>query len=243
MQKSDKFFIFTWRELLVLVLAALTAIGFFFTLGLHYGKKIGTELKPAEPAVVNLEPSPEVAPPKEVLEEGAQHSESATNAAIKAETEAAIHENDLKVEHPKPVDLPANKVGESKTEEAVKPHAPAETEKAGPESAEKTVAAKAGSEAANVDQATEPAEAEPKAEPEKFAIQLGSYPSPAEAKKRIAVFAKRGLKTEMRTAVVNGETRYRVVLPGFKMKKQADLKGKELRSARKIENFVVIKSE
>jgi cell division protein FtsN len=94
--------------------------------------------------------------------------------------------------------------------------------------------------------AEEPAAAEPETqEPTqmKFAIQLGSYPNVKEAQKRVSTFSKRGLKTEVRTAVVNAETRYRVVMPGFKSRKIAESKGKELKSARKIENFVIIKAE
>ena len=75
----------------------------------------------------------------------------------------------------------------------------------------------------------------------KFAVQLGSYTSKKEAQQKVAVFAKRGIKPEIRTAEVNHETRYRVVLPGFKTRALADLRGKELKMKRKIENFVVIK--
>ena len=212
MQKTEKFFIFSWRELLVLFLVAATAMVFVFTLGLHYGKRVAGEGKPVESAVASLDSSPEAAPPKETLEQGAQHSESASHEAIQEATAKAIEENHLKVNEPKPVDLPAEKG-------AV--HAPAKV-------AEKPVEKAA----------EKPAEVQIR-----YAVQLGSYPSAKEAQKKISVYSKRGFKSEMRTAVVNSETRYRVVVPGFKTLKQADARGKELKSARKIESFVIIKTE
>ena len=216
MQKTEKFFIFSWRELLVLFLVAATAMVFVFTLGLHYGKKVAGEGKPVESAVASLDSSPEAAPPKETLEQGAQHAESASHEAIQEATAKAIEENHLKVNEPKPVELPAEKGAT---------HAPAKAvEKAAEKAPEK--------------QAEKPAEAQIR-----YAVQLGSYPSAKEAQKKMAVYSKRGFKSEMRTAVVNSETRYRVVVPGFKTLKQADARGKELKSARKIESFVIIKTE
>ncbi len=248
MQKSEKFFIFSWKELLVLVLVGMTAMGFFFTLGLHYGKKIGVDMKPAESQVANLESSPEIAPPKETLEQGAQHSESVAEEAVQGATQKAIEENKLKIDHPKPVDLPeskaapASKPAEGKTEAKTEAKSEAKADsKPEPksqthEAAESETAADSAAGGAAAAEAQEPAQA-------KFAIQLGSYPNAKEAQKRVATFSKRGLKTEIRTAVVNSETRYRVVMPGFKTRKVAEIKGKDLKGARKIENFVIIKAE
>jgi len=215
MQKSEKFFIFSWKELIVLILVALTAIGFFFTLGLHYGKKLNLEGKETQAPVANLESSPEVTPPKDALEQGVHHAEGTAGEAIKEATTQEIEESKLKVEHAKPVDLPEHKGAEKVT----------------PKSESHEVAEASGED----DSAEAPSG--------KFAIQLGSYPNSKEAQKRISLFLKRGIKTEMRTALVNSETRYRVVIPGFKTLKQADQKGKEMKSARKVESFVVIKSE
>lgn len=76
-----------------------------------------------------------------------------------------------------------------------------------------------------------------------FSIQLGSYPSKKEAQLKIGSLQKRGLKAEIMTAVVKGETRYRVVIPGFKTKVLAEARGHELHAKRKVESFVVIKAD
>ena len=205
MQKSEKFFIFSWKELLVISLLVLTMIGFFFTLGLHYGKKLHPELIAAETASAKLEESSESVPPKDALDKGSEAVGPVAQDSIKAATEAAVTETKLKVDQTKPVDLPKEKAEEPKA--AV---------------------------AANVEEAsTAP----------KFAVQLGSYTSKKEAQERITALTKRGLKPEIRTAEVNHETRYRVVLPGFKTRILADARAKDLKLKRKIENFVVIKAD
>ncbi|MBU6153866.1 MAG: SPOR domain-containing protein [Bdellovibrionales bacterium] len=202
MQKSEKFFIFSWKEVLVLGLVAITAIGFFFTLGLHYGKKMNVDSRESETPVAKLESSPESVPPKETLEQGAHHVEDTAAEAIHEATHEEMEVSKLKVEQSRPLELPARKV-----------------------------------EVANE------GSTETKTTSGRFAVQLGSYPSSKDAQKRISQYLKRGIRTEMRTALVNSETRYRVVIPGFQNLKQADQKGKELQDARKVESFVVIKSD
>ena len=204
MQKSEKFFIFSWKELVVIGLLILTSVGFFFTLGLHYGKKLHPDLAVTEAPSTKLEESPDVLPAKETLDQGSQHAEPAAQDAIRTATQEAIAHSNLKVEQPKPVELPKEKAEKSETE------------------------------------ARETPTPKPLA---KFSVQLGSYPSKKEAQLKIGVLNKRGLKPEIRTAEVNGQTRYRVVLPGFKTKQIADAHGRELKAKRKIENFVTIKSE
>jgi cell division protein FtsN len=221
MQKSEKFFIFSWRELFVLGLLVVTLLGFCFTLGLHYGKQIrGLEQPVAEVTPGKVEEHPESVPARAVLDQGSQYADQATKSAIEGATEKAAAESGIKLDHPKPVELPTEK-GAAAAPHAQDP-APAEEE----EEAEEAVVAPKHSEA--------PAPV--------YAIQLGSYPSKDLARKKTALFNKRGLKTEIRTAQVNGETRYRVILPGFKNRKAAEAKGKELLSKRKIESFVVISS-
>ncbi|MBS1959606.1 MAG: SPOR domain-containing protein [Bdellovibrionales bacterium] len=207
MQRSEKFFIFTWKELTVIGLLALISMGFFFTLGLHYGKKlpsIGLGEESHETAG-KLEEGSEVIPPREALEQGAQHSGGATEESIKEATKEELKQTNVKLESPKQVDLPTDKKVEPKPETA------------NPESAPVVAAAK------------------------KYAIQLGSYPSKKEAQLRIKALALRALHTEIRTAEVNGQTRYRVVIPGFTRKALADKTGKDLHAKHKIESFITIK--
>ena len=225
MQKTEKFFIFSWKELVVIGLMVVISLGFFFTLGLHYGKKLHPGEAPKEVAG-KLEESPEAVPSKDTLDEGAQHSEAGTQDTLKAATQEELAAGALKVNEPKPVDLPTEKVHPA-TPEA---------------KATKEPATKEATKEAAKEEATE--ESEPvSASAGKFAIQLGSYPSKKDAQVKIKALVKRGLHPDIRTAVVNNQTRYRVILPGFKTKASADQRGKELHTKRKIENFIVIKSE
>jgi len=202
MQKSEKFFIFSWKELVVIGLLVLTIVGFFFTLGLHYGKKLHPPTQETAIPAAKLEESPEAVPPKEELDKGSQNTEQASADAIKTATEQAVSESNLKVDQPKPVDLPKDKI-----------------------EPENEVAKPMVSDAPH------------------FAVQLGSYLSQKEAQQKIKSFEKRGIKPEVSVAQVNGETRYRVVIPGFKTRALADLRGKDLKMKRKIESFIVIKGD
>jgi cell division protein FtsN len=218
MQRSEKFFIFTWKELTVIALLALISMGFFFTLGLHYGKKLPGVVA-ANPdsheAGAKLEESSEALPPRETLEQGAQHSGGATEESIKDATQAELKQSDVKLESPKQVDLPGHKKPAEETSEHAD-HAP----ETAPESGSETKAS---------------------GEKNHFAIQLGSYPTKKEAQLKIKGLTKRGVNSEIRTATVNNAVRYRVVVPGFSKMAAANLRGRELVKLKKVDAFIVIK--
>lgn len=217
MQRSEKFFIFTWKELTVIALLAAISMGFFFTLGLHYGKKLPANMTAntdTHEAGGKLEESTEALPPRETLEQGAQHSGGATEESIKDATKAELAQSDVKLESPKQVDLPGAK--------------------------------KAGEESAAAHPESEPAsgtetKTESKVSAPKFAIQLGSYPTKKEAQLKVKTLTKRGIESDIRTATVNGATRYRVVIPGFSKLAAANFRGRELVKAKKVDAFIVIK--
>lgn len=213
----------------MIALLVLTIVGFFFTLGLHYGKKIHPENVATETPAGKLEESPDAVPAKEDLAKGAQNAEPAAQDAIQSATEAAVADSKLKVDAPRPVDLPQ----ETKPVKEV------------PKVAKKAATKESPKELTDEAQVEKPGLVTTIAESKEphFAVQLGSYTSKKEALQKVGIFSKRGIKTEIRTADVNGETRYRIVIPGFKTKGSADLRGKSLRITRKIENFVTIKTE
>lgn len=198
MEKTEKFFIFTWKELIVIILLVLTLVGFFFTLGLHYGKKIAAPIEQAHVTDEGekLVESPESLPARESLEAGSQHEKTVSSDTIKEVTKAEVAQAGVKIDQPKAVELPKDKE-ELKKEET------------------KVIAA--------------------------FSIQLGSYTSKKEAQQKVKAFSKKGVETEIQTAEVNEQTRYRVVIRGFKSKANADQRGKELKHKHKIDNYIVIK--
>jgi cell division protein FtsN len=244
MQKSEKFFIFSWKELLVIALLVLTIVGFFFTLGLHYGKKIHPETVATEAPAGKLEESPDAVPAKEDLAKGGQNAEPAAQDAIQSATESAVADSKLKVDAPRPVDLPEETKPSKKAVSKVEAQTSSK-EKIIRKAPTKESAKESIKESTDESRVEKPGIVSTTAESKEshFAVQLGSYTSKKEALQKVGIFSKRGIKTEIRTADVNGETRYRIVIPGFKTKGSADLRGKSLRITRKIENFVTIKSE
>ena len=196
MEKTEKFFIFTWKELIVIILLVLTLLGFFFTLGLHYGKKITPPtLSQTNEEGEKLEESPESLPPREALEDGSQHAKAVSADTIKDATKEEVAKTGVKIDLPKAVALPADK-----------------------------------------------SEPKPEAKPiGSFFVQLGSYASKKEAQNKVRVFSKKGVETEIRTAEVKHQIRYRVVIAGFHSKASAEQHAKELKHKHKIDSFVVIK--
>ncbi len=108
----------------MIALLVITLVGFFFTLGLHYGKKIShvpvstTEIDESE----KLKESPEKLPPRETIDASAQHVKSIATEAVKETTHQELEKSDLKMEHPKALTLPSEKA-----------EATAETKEANPE--------------------------------------------------------------------------------------------------------------
>jgi len=201
----------------VISLLFVISVGFFFTLGLHYGKKLNPDMAPKEVAG-KLEESPESIPSRDTLEQASQHVGGAADEAIKEATQEEIKKSGVKTDIPKPVDLPKEK-SVAKAPAAV----------ANPNDDGKPVPELAP---ASVDSSKSTA---------RYAVQLGSYTSRKEAQDKIKMFVKRGIHPEVRTALVDKQLRYRVVLPDFKSKTTANQWAKELKHKRKIENYVVIK--
>lgn len=111
MEKTEKFFIFTWKEVLVIALLVITLVGFFFTLGLHYGKKIShpsfTTMEQEE--TEKLKDSPEKLPPHETIEAAAQHVKAVAADTVKETTQQELAQTGVKLENPKLLNLPADK--------------------------------------------------------------------------------------------------------------------------------------
>lgn len=105
--RSEKFFIFTWKEITVISLMTIISLGFFFTLGLHYGKKIHGGEAPEAPES-KLDTSPDIIPAKETLEEAARHALVATEETITQATQDQVKKSKLKIETVRQVNLPSN---------------------------------------------------------------------------------------------------------------------------------------
>jgi cell division septation protein DedD len=204
LQKPERYFIFSWKEILVILLLGVMGTGFFFTLGLHYGKKMHAdavnETAHETPAGESekLQEGPETLPSRDTLEQASRHALVATEDSIKKTTQEELKKAGVKLEAPKQVDLPSAK----------------------------TIS-------------KEPA---PVSHSGAFAIQLGSFPSRAEANKKIKDYSQHGVTASVMIAKVGGKTRFRVVVTGFNSKKEAEAQANQLKAKKKIDGFVIIRS-
>jgi cell division protein FtsN len=241
MEKTEKFFIFTWKELIVIVLLVVTLVGFFFTLGLHYGKQIAIPSHHAQSgeSAEKTEEGAETVPPKENLEASSNHSKPVMEETIKQETAAEVEHSGVKIDHPKAVSLPHEKKADAHHEEAShgdeKPVAVKHEESKHVESAHSEASHEAAAPAASESHSVAASSGG------SFFIQLGSYTMKKEALAKIKALSKAGVKSEIQIAEVNHVTRFRVVISGFKTKPAADQFGRELKQKHKIDNYIVIK--
>lgn len=219
-QKTEKFFIFSWKEVMVIALLGVIGVGFFFTLGLHYGKKIHTQAVEVESGTLQesgkLAEGPEVLPTRDSLEQGSRHALIATEDSIKTATLEVLEKDNIRLEAPKQVDLPKEKVIAKAIQKFVKEDKLRPLEEPTQTNSEKSAG--------------------------KYALQLGSFPSKADAQKKVKAYSNLGIDTEVKIAIVEGVTRYRVVVPGFPTKAVAETKAKTLQQQKKIASFVVIKN-
>ena len=78
----------------------------------------------------------------------------------------------------------------------------------------------------------------------KFTLQIGSYPSAAEAKSKMDALQAQGLRPYVRSAQVKGlGTRFRLFVGDFSSREDAEKAGKKYQSQRMIESFLVSRGE
>jgi hypothetical protein len=207
-QKLERFFIFSWKELLVLILLIVVGSGFLFTLGLHYGKRMVGGAPHADvhesPA---LESHQEGVPDKSILEEASRHALVATEETLTEATRDAVKSAKLKLDVPRQVDLPKTTKAEKSVVDGLKAAGPAPSESG------------------------------------EYSVQVGSFPILSEALARKVVLEKRGLSVQIRTVKISGKPRYRVLVPGFESFKSATAQAEVWKKEKKVDAFVVIKSE
>lgn len=240
MQKSEKYFIFSWKELTVIALLLIIIVGFFFTLGLHYGKKLGAGMAPeGHEDVHQVEGAHDG---HAVDTHGDGHSGSHSGSGSEEGHGSKLEKS--------PETLPprANLDGASEhTEAAVQDSIIAATHEELDVSGLKVLEPKA------VDLPSDKVKAKPKKiavptakkenqKEDKYSIQLGSYPSKKEADLRISSLKKKSLHPSIMSAHVKGKTHYRVILPGYESVAEATAKAKALQKQNKIKNYIVINS-
>jgi cell division protein FtsN len=215
MNQKQRVFIYDRKEMGILTLLGVMVAVFAFTLGVHLGKKVGGTTKAANPAAETAPVATvndQVPEPREISEQ-AKGAEQAATDALRETLEDEVEKTGVKTEKPVQVELPRK----PKTENAGATTLQGIKRVAETVHANKTTAAR-------------------------FSLQIGSYPTTAEAQSRVASIAKIGLKPFFKEADLKGKGRwYRVYLGEYSTKAEAERAGQKFRSEQVIDSFIVAK--
>lgn len=244
MEPKQRLFIYDRKEMAILVLLGALLALFSFTLGVHLGKRVAVQAhdehaKEAEPLAAGEEDGPN----RQEVPEQTPKMDEATTAIVDQAIKKEVEETKLKIDHPRQVQLPGETKGE-KAEAAPEHKAEAEQPKA---KAESKVENKA--EAKHSGHVKEQTASKPKSDAHhdtvgepvvKYMLQVGSYPSEAEAKARALSLKPSGLATLVFPVKIEGKgTWYRVYMGAYNTVDQANAAGKELQKNKVVESFIV----
>ena len=220
MEEKPKFLIYSRKEALALLALGLLVAAFSFTLGVHWGKQLGGEVKaPALRGEIPLaESAPDGSPGRQELEEKTKDAEHAADSALSKALHDEVTKTGLKMDAPHQVELPKTPRPNHAKEVAVKP-------------------AKTGKTAAQASQGTKTSASGAS----KYTIQIGSYVTEEEAEQRRVQLEPKGLQIFVREAEVEGKgVRFRVFFGTFPHKQEAEKAGRLYVQNGVIENFVVV---
>lgn len=192
MELRPKIHIYDRRELGVLFFLAVVVSLFSFTLGIHMGRRAGSETEKAaaaEPVAIahDVEPPPS----SQDLNQQARTAHQVADQALDQTLHDEVMKTGIKLEKGHQLELP----------DTVRAHA------------------------------------QPQG---KFTLQVGSYPSEADAQKKIEGLEAKGLKPFLRSVEISGKgSWYRVYIGGFASKLTAEAEGTDLQSQHKIDSFIV----
>jgi len=232
-EKNQRLFIYDRKEMLVLLLLGVMVAFFAFTLGVHLGKKVvvrsgnGAAVTAGHEAT-GVATTGDATPGKQDFQDAMK---GATPPVVDETVNQALHEEvertGLRLEQGKQISLPSTTRSESK---------PATVEHKAEHKAEPSQHAPATRTEAKVEKTAAPV-AHSKAH--HYALQIGSYPSEADARARMLTLSSKGLKPYVHSAEVKGAHWFRVFVGSYDSKDEAEKVGARMKGDHLIEDFVI----
>jgi DedD protein len=232
MEQKQRLFIYDRREVVTLVALGLMVAAFAFTLGVHLGKRVVSHATTGEMTADSQIPTlQDSIPNKQELKEQSKDAQDVADQELTRTLKKEVDETGVKLKAPRQVELPTkpkSKLGGATTLETSE-------DKTNLKSLQK------------LGQALSPEQPEAKTEEKtlsepsgKYTLQVGSYPTEAEAKERVDSLREHGLNPFLRQAEVKGlGLRYRLFVGGFASREEAEKSGKEYQAQHVIHSFLV----
>jgi len=217
MQQKQRLFIYSRKEMVVLVLLGTLVAVFAFTLGIHLGKRVSPALDTNEAnPIAAIEPEAEESPSPQQLADNAEVIRDFADESLDQAAHDEIQKAGLKLDVPRQVELPTV------------PKDPA----AG--ATVTTDDGQVGDELQAVPAALRPAAGG------KYTLQIGSFRTAREATDRAQVLDAAGLKPFLRGAEVKGKGKwYRLYVGGYLSRDEAEKAGADYRTQGLISSFII----
>lgn len=232
MEKKQRLFIYDRREVVTLVALGLMVAAFAFTLGVHLGKKVVTHGANGELTTETQIPTlQDSIPNKQELKEQSKDAQDVADQELSRSLKQEVTQSGVTLKAARQVELPKKTKSKTGGATTLKASALKDSEdKTDLKSLQK------------IGQTLNPAVQEKTlAEPSgKYTLQVGSYPTEAEAKERVDSLREHGLNPFLRQAEVKGlGLRYRLFVGGFASREEAEKSGKEYQAQHVIHSFLV----
>jgi len=214
LKQKQRLFIYDRKELAVLFLLGFTVAVFAFTLGVHLGKRVGPKgMSPPPGEIDPVKALSDKVPNRVELAEESKGVQAAVEETLDQELHDEVARSGVKLDSAKQVELPDN-----------------------------SKAPQAGATTLNHGSPKPASAAPPSGSHGQFALQIGSFPTEADAAAKLKSMSSHGLKMFVKEADVKGVgKRYRLYVGGFGTKAAAEGAGEKYRSQHMIDSFIVAK--
>ncbi|MGK5087821.1 SPOR domain-containing protein [Bdellovibrionota bacterium FG-2] len=271
METKNQLYIFGKKEIGLLIAMGLGIATFSFTLGIHMGKRIAPKVTETKSnSGTPLETATDKIPDRHELAEQAKSVQGAADESLNQSLHDEVTRTGIKLDIPRQIELPKNtkgKAGGATSTHGAKPEAKVvlqedshskmsekdeeKTDNKGEAKANTKTEEKANltthQEVPKTDSEThESSESSSEAASVsgKYALQIGSFPSRAEAETKLKDLGSSGLAGSVHEADVKGKgTWYRVYLGAFATKKVAEKAAESLQQKKTIDHFVVVENQ
>jgi len=232
MQQKQRLFIYSRREMGVLVLLGVLIATFAFTLGVHLGKRVGPKASVSSATFPATVPTVEDEIPNP--QEFAEHLKGTHHAADESLDQSAHDEvarTGLKLEVGRQVSLPRG--AKSDNAGATSPEGP-QFKTAPAQDLGAAASRSSADDLKGIPAALRPAPAG------KYTIQIGSHPALKEAAEQANTVEALGLQPYLRSAEIRGKGKwFRLYVGGFPTREAAEKTGQLYRDQHLIDSFVV----
>jgi cell division septation protein DedD len=242
MEQKQRLFIYDRREVVILISLGLMVAAFAFTLGVHLGKRVTTQVQtPTVAEVPRTATLQDGLPNRQELTEQSQNAVAAADDELSQSLHQEVQKTGIRLKTVRQIDLPVQTKSTAAGATTMQPEqaaaAAASRDRPSAASTSAPVSAPMSARDAAIEEENTAAKG-------KFTLQIGSFPSAEEAKTKMDALRIEGARPFVRSADVKGiGKRFRLFIGDFSSREEADKAGRRYQSQRMIDSYLVSRLE